>query len=117
MPRASPISLALALALVPACVVVSTDGSERIDGQYVSATTLEQIKPGSTPEYVLSLLSEPTTKTALSDGTEIWKWSYSKSTSSKSSLLLLIDAEKCSSNRYNAYVQFENGVVAKTWRD
>jgi hypothetical protein len=105
------------LALAPACVVISTDGSEQIEGQYVSATTLEQIQRGSTQEYVLSLLSEPTSKTVLTDGTEIWKWSYSKSTSSKHSLLLLVDSEKCSTNRYNAYVQFEDGVVAKTWRD
>lgn len=105
------------VALAQGCVVISTGGHEDISGQYVSAETLEQIQPGSTQEYVRSLIDEPTTKTVLSDGTEIWKWTYSATTSSKSSLLFLINAEKNTKTHHNSYIQFESGLVTKSWRD
>jgi outer membrane protein assembly factor BamE (lipoprotein component of BamABCDE complex) len=105
------------LALTPACVVISTGGHEEVSGQYVSAETLGQVQPGSTQEYVLSLLDEPTTKTVLSDGTEIWKWTYSSTASSKSSLLFLFNAERNTKRHHNSYIQFEDGVVSKSWRD
>jgi outer membrane protein assembly factor BamE (lipoprotein component of BamABCDE complex) len=116
--KQATLSLVLStLLLAPACVVISTDGHEEISGQYVSAETLAQIQTGSTQEYVISLLDEPTSKTALSDGTEIWKWTYSSSSSSSSHLLFLINAEKNTKNHHSSYVQFENGVVTKSWRD
>jgi len=103
--------------LSPACVIISTDGSKDVSGQYVSATTLEQIEPGSTGEYVLSLLGEPTTRSTLSDGTQIWKWSYTESSRSSSHMLLLLNASKQTSSSHHAYVLLENDVVTKTWRD
>lgn len=105
------------LALVQGCVVISTGGHEEVSGQYVSAETLAQVQPGSTQEYVLSLLDQPTTKTVLSDGTEIWKWSYSATSSSRSSLLFLVNAEKNTKTHHNSYIQFEGGLVTKAWRD
>jgi outer membrane protein assembly factor BamE (lipoprotein component of BamABCDE complex) len=112
--------LALILSSLPlgqACVMISTGGHEEVSGQYVSAETLAQIQPGSTQEYVMSLLDEPTTKTVLSDGTEIWKWTYSSTASSRSSLLFVLNAEKNTKRHHNSYIQFEGGLVTKAWRD
>jgi outer membrane protein assembly factor BamE (lipoprotein component of BamABCDE complex) len=115
--RLAPALLPVLVALTPACVVISTDGKAEVSGQYVSATTLEQIEPGASPEYVRSLLGDPTTSTGLSDGTCIWKWVHTETSRSQSHLLFLVNASKQSEGRHTAYVQFEDGVVSRCWRD
>ena len=64
----------------------------------VLAQTLEQIKPGSSTEYVESLLGTPTTRTPTTSGEQSVVWRYE--TWGK-----------------NTYVLFENGRVSKTWQD
>lgn len=115
--RLAPALLSVAVVLTPACVVISTDGKAEVSGQYVSATTLEQIEPGASPEYVTSLLGDPTNKTELSDGTSIWKWVHTETSRSTSHLLFLVNARKEHEGRHTAYVQFEDGVVSRCWRD
>ena len=71
------------------CVIVNADSHTKYEGRYVGDETLAQIRPGSTQEFVSALIGEPTSRTDLSDGTAIWKWSYSKRVTSKNYVLLL----------------------------
>lgn len=114
-------SLLAALALGSAlagCVVIRSDSHTKYRGRHVSDTTLHQIQPGTTQEYVLALLDEPATKTDLSDGASIWKWSYTKETSSANSLIFVFRGRSSHETQRAVYVEFdEHGHVRRTWRD
>ena len=65
----------------------------------------------------MAVLGDPTTKTTLDDGTEIWKWRYTESRSSSGSVFLLLSTSDSKDHQNNTFVQFENGLVSKAWRD
>ena len=114
--RALFLSLAL-LAPLSSCVVIRSDTDSEIEGKYVGTTTLEQITPGKDQQYVMALLGEPTHRTSLDDGTEIWRWSYSEKKRSSGHVLLLIDTDSSRESQHSAYVEFSGGQVVKAWRD
>jgi outer membrane protein assembly factor BamE (lipoprotein component of BamABCDE complex) len=116
--RILPPALAAVVAagLFPACIINVDSHSER-SGRYVSASTLQQIEPGRTQEYVLALIGEPTSRTRLDGGTEIWKWAYSETKRSEGTLIFVFSGDDTSRTEGAAYVEFQDGVVRKTWQD
>ena len=70
------------------------------------------------PFVVLATLGEPTARTPLDDGGELWKWSYRRTRSSSGSVFLLLDADNHTEQDGAAFVQFDSaGTVVKSWRD
>jgi len=102
--------------LFPACIINVDSHSER-SGRYVSASTLQQVEPGRTQSYVLALLGEPTSRTKIDDGTEIWKWAYTETKRSEGSLIFVFSGDDTERIEGAAYVEFKDGVVQKTWQD
>ena len=115
-PLARAALLALPLAL-SSCVIVSTGSDKSVSGQFVGSETLAQIQAGDSKEYVLAILGDPTTQTTVDDWTEIWRWRYRETRKSRGHVLLLINDSRTSEQEHSTYVQFEDGVVARTWRD
>lgn len=111
--------LALGLcAVLGACVVIDSDRHTRYEGRYVSDQTLAQVRPGSTQEYVLALLGEPTRRNELSDGSSIWRWSFTRKVESSSSLILVFSGDSTTETQQSVYVEFdEQGLVRRSWRD
>jgi outer membrane protein assembly factor BamE (lipoprotein component of BamABCDE complex) len=99
-----------------ACIINAHSHTER-SGLYVSAETLRQIEPGRSRDYVLALLGEPTSRTTLDAGVEIWKWAYSETRRSEDTLIFVFSGENSERVAGAAYVEFQDGVVTKTWRD
>jgi outer membrane protein assembly factor BamE (lipoprotein component of BamABCDE complex) len=99
-----------------ACVIDTTTRSEH-SGRHVGRDTLEQIQPGRTPEFVLALLGEPTTRSSAGDKTEVWRWEYRSSEHHSGSLIFVIDSDKTTDVRSTTYVLFEDGKVVKAWQD
>jgi outer membrane protein assembly factor BamE (lipoprotein component of BamABCDE complex) len=115
--RALAAACAVTLGLcLPSCVISSSSRTE-YSGNYVSDQTLQQVKVGAKPDYVLAVLGEPSTKSRLEDGTEIWKWRYTQSRSSSSSIIFAFSGNSKTDTVRNTYVQFEDGKVVKSWRD
>lgn len=116
-PRPFTLVAALALAVgLQSCIINARSHTTR-SGKYVGAETLSQIEPGQSQEYVVALIGEPTSKTALSDGTAIWRWSYREKKTSGGSVVFLIDTDSADESERSTYVQFENGAVSKKWQD
>ena len=110
-------ALCLGTALA-SCVVIDADSHTKYRGRHVSDATLERIEPGAAQDYVLALLNEPSSKSDLSDGTTIWRWSYTKETSSRNSLILVFSGNSSSETHGNVYVEFDSdSKVRRTWRD
>ena len=113
-------TLALTLGLAggtASCVVLSADSNVEHQGNYVSPESFAQIEPGKSKEYVSAVLGEPSKRTVLDDGTEIWSWRYTKKKRSKSHVLLLFSGGSTTESQSAAFVQFEGDVVSKAWRE
>jgi outer membrane protein assembly factor BamE (lipoprotein component of BamABCDE complex) len=103
-------------ATLPGCLI-SSHSDESLSGTYVSEPTFNRIEPGvTTRQWVLGSLGEPTLKTKLEDGGELWKWQYSKTKQSSGAVLFLFGGSSKSSTTGAAYVQFKDDVVTRSWR-
>jgi len=102
--------------LLPGCLINSRT-AERSSGTYISENTLGQIEPGVTSKaWVLGALGEPTKKTTLEDGSELWKWEYSRTRESHGGVLFLINRSSSTESGGAAYVEMRGGVVTKAWK-
>lgn len=114
-------SLAVAAALatgtlLTGCVIGSSSHTD-VSGNYIGNETLAQIQPGKDQAYVLALVGDPSDKTVLTNGTEIWKWRYTEQKKSSGSVIFLLSAESNTNDVKTTYVEFKDGVVVKAWRD
>lgn len=109
---------ALALVTLGLCgCIINTDSHSQYSGKYISQQTLDQVSPGKTKEFVLAVLGEPSTKTPLSDGTEIWKWRYRNTKRSSGSVLFVFNGDSTTETETATYVLFNADLVTETWRD
>ncbi len=110
--------LACAALLLGGCVIINSDSHTTFQGRYVSDETLAQVRTGNTQEYVTALIGDPSSRTDLSDGSAVWKWSYTKRVSSKNSVLLLFSGDSSHENQGSVFVEFgPDELVRHTWRD
>lgn len=98
------------------CLIRSSSRTYQ-SGTYVSASTMAQITPGTTEEFVLATLGPPSTKTELSDGSSLWRWTWRQTRSSDGRVFLLVNSDSHTERQSSAYVQMKDGVVVKSWRD
>jgi outer membrane protein assembly factor BamE (lipoprotein component of BamABCDE complex) len=122
MNRSTRSLLALAALALPTtlggCVIVNADSHTSHEGRYVGDETLAQIRPGATQEYVLALVGEPSSRNELSDGSAVWKWTYSQRVTSKNHVLLLFSGDSSRVTQGAVYVEFgPDKLVRRTWRD
>lgn len=91
----------------------------RYEGTNISDELLERVNPGKTTgEWVEAVLGEPSKKTPLSDGTEIWRWTY-KPVAQEVSVVSLFGGgsekePKLAST--TVYVQLRDGIVIDKWK-
>ncbi len=110
---------AAALILPMTGCLVSGSSKSSYEGEYFGSRTVAQIKAGkTTKEWVLATLGEPTHRSTLSDGSELWRWSYEKKESSSGYVFLFAGGSSHSETRKTAFVQFDtDGIVTKAWQD
>jgi len=120
--RAMTRSAALALLIcgivaLPGCVVRGSSET-RTTGQFIGDQTISRVEPGETSkDWVLAVFGEPTSRTPLGEGVEIWKWEYRRVQTSSGSVLFVFDSDNRSEQARNVYVEFEGDVVDAIWRD
>jgi hypothetical protein len=103
-------------AVLPGCLI-SQHSNERYTGTYVSEPTFSQIQTGvTTKSWIQGTLGEPTSKTTLENGEELWKWQYAKVKQSSGAVLFIFGGSSTSTEGGSAYVQMKDGVVTKAWR-
>ncbi|MFG0284490.1 MAG: outer membrane protein assembly factor BamE [Phycisphaerales bacterium JB039] len=111
------------LAAICACALACGGGcaisTSKTDytGVYVAPETLRQIEPGESQESVLDLLGQPTRKTRLGDGAERWMWRWSKTKRSRDTVVLLSTTSQNVEESGAAFVEFQDEVVTKAWRE
>ncbi len=111
--------LALILFLSLACTscLVSSQSDTSYEGKHVDQSTLDKVKPGVTKEFVEAAFGEPSKTEALSEGKELWTWSYTKTSKSHGHVFLLFATSNNTKEERSVCVQFADGVVTKSWRN
>jgi outer membrane protein assembly factor BamE (lipoprotein component of BamABCDE complex) len=117
MNRSILILLTAATLLPLSGCLVSGSSRQTRSGNYVSDETFSQIKPGKTSAgWVMATLGEPSSKSRLDDGSEVWKWSYTEVKSSRGQVFLLFANRNHKETTGAAFVELKNGVVVNKWR-
>jgi len=91
-------------------------------GVYVSESLLERVRVDSTTsDWLLAVFGEPTSRGALDDGTEIWKWAYLPVAQEGSFVTLLSTGgggrDEPTIQTATSFVQLRDGIVIDKWRD
>jgi len=117
MPAPKPVLPALLLsALLPGCLITSS-GDTSYSGQHISAETFEKVEAGTSKGFVLATFGEPSARTTLEDGSEVWRWTYTENRSSSGTVIFLLNSSSRKETQHNTFVEFADGVVARSWRD
>ena len=113
-----PLATLGALVLAAGCVVVHSDSETHYSGRHVSEATLAQITPGKSQDFVLAVVGEPTSRTRLDDGGELWKWAHTRRETSSGHFILLFSGDRSVTSEGATYVEFTpEKLVRQAWRD
>ena len=87
------------------------------EGNYVAASTIGQIKPGETTStWVRAVIGEPTERIQTDPGREIWKYTYTETKDSNGYVFLIFSGGDSKVTTGTVFVEFDKGVVTRTWR-
>ena len=103
------------LAVMASGCLLGSSSITKYSGQFVADETLSRIKVGDNQHFVISLLGEPTSRTEVDDLT-IWKYAYTRTTTEKKSVLVVISSRNTTEITGAAYVEFDaDQLVTRTW--
>jgi outer membrane protein assembly factor BamE (lipoprotein component of BamABCDE complex) len=110
-------ALLIAIALGSAGCLVTGGSHDTRRGNYVPNETFSQIKPGKTSAaWVLATLGEPTFRSPVEDGHEVWRYAYTETRDSRGSVFLLFRTHNSTESERVAYVELRDGIVVRKWR-
>jgi outer membrane protein assembly factor BamE (lipoprotein component of BamABCDE complex) len=91
---------------------------DTVTGRFVGAETLSNIEPGTTTKsWVVGALGEPSTKTVLPDGLELWTWNFSRTKRGTGWVLFIFSTTNERETSSRAFVEFRHDVVTRAWRE
>lgn len=107
----------MATSLLGGCLI-SSHNSTTISGAYVSPATYDEVQPGvTTTDRLEAACGQPSSKTPLASGDELWKWSYTKIKQGTGSVLFVFGGSDKTETIGHVSVQVRDGVVVHKWRD
>jgi outer membrane protein assembly factor BamE (lipoprotein component of BamABCDE complex) len=107
---------AISTLMLSGCLIAGSSEEKR-SGHYVSDETFSQIKPGNTSaSWVKATLGDPDHKSAVDDGSEVWKYTYTIKKENNGAVFLIFGGHNEKEFTESAFIEFRNGVVVKTWR-
>jgi outer membrane protein assembly factor BamE (lipoprotein component of BamABCDE complex) len=108
---------ACACALLTGCLVAGSSSTKQ-SGTFVGPSTLAQIEEGATQaSWVRAVLGEPDETTALEDGSEVWRWQWTRNSKRSGGVFLIVAGSSRSEASGFAWVQVRDGIVIKKGRD
>lgn len=102
--------------LLSGCLV-ATSSQTTHSGSYVSDSTWSKLEKGRTSqEWVLTVIGQPTSKSTVPGGKEVWKFSYTTRTENDGAVFLIFAGSSKEENASNAFIEFKDGIVTDWWR-
>ena len=109
--------LLLAIMLTFSGCLFSSSENTKVTGRYVAPEVLDQVQVGNDKNFILDLLGEPTNRTSPAPGTDVWRWEYTRATTKKGAVFLLLASSKTTTETESIFVEFKTGRVSKSWRE
>lgn len=100
---------------LPSCLFGRSSKTE-FHGKYVSEQKMEQLKAGASRSEALELFGEPSGKSEVHDGDDLWSWRYQKETKETGAVFLLFGSSKETTHHGTVYVRFRGGKATRVWR-
>jgi hypothetical protein len=98
------------------CLVTNNARTET-SGRRVTESGLAGLEPGvATEEVVVTTLGPPTTRHAMSDGSELWEYVWEERRKRDSAVFLLFGSSSDDRKEHRAFVHIRGGVVERAWR-
>jgi len=98
------------------CLIVSNKEVSK-SGVEVSENTLAQIEPGKTTgDWLQTTLGPPTVQSKLSNGNEIWRYTYTETKSSGGAVFLIFAGSDEKSVEHAVMFELKDGIVQRSWR-
>src|SRR5271170_7192957 len=114
--RLGHLTLLLSISWLLSGCLVATSSQTTHSGDYVSDATWSKLEKGRTSqEWVLTVIGQPTSKSTVGSGKEIWKFSYTTRTENNGAVFLIFAGSSKEENSSNAYIEFKNGIVTDWW--
>lgn len=111
-------TLALAASGLSMSGCIGGNSKSKMTGDYVGATTVGKIEPGvTTSDRVRAMLGEPTRRSHLDDGSQLWVWSWKRTSSGGGYVFPIAFGSARSEHEGSAFVEMKDGVVVDAWRD
>lgn len=115
--RLATLALAGAVIALPGCLI-SSRSDQHITGNRVGTETFSRIEPGKTTmQWVQASMGEPSSKRTLDDGTEIWRWNYTKTKNSRGAVFLIASGDDSITTSGSTVVEIKDGLVIRAWQD
>ena len=109
--------LAVSAGTLSGCLV-SGSSNQYISGSVVGKETFNKIEPGKTrAEWVEASLGAPDSKKTLDDGTEVWRWTYTKTKRSSGGVIFLVHSDDNVTTTGSTVVEIKDGIVTRAWQD
>jgi outer membrane protein assembly factor BamE (lipoprotein component of BamABCDE complex) len=116
--RTIELGVILLTCFVASGCVVSSDATSHESGKKLKDSTLKQLEPGkTTKEWTISVLGTPSSRNKLDNGTEVFKYEYSKTVDEEFAIFLLwaSDSEKTTSQ--SVCLEFRDNILTRYWTE
>jgi len=88
-----------------------------IAGKTIPDDLFAQVQPGKTRDFVVDLLGGPATKVTEDNDREVWRWDYNETKIAAKTFMIFYVAVDRTHTTQTAVVEFQRGVVIKSWRE
>lgn len=101
--------------LLSGCIIARSSTREE-SGKKIGEATLRQLEVDSTTQdWVLSVLGEPTRRSAIEEGAEIWVYEYQLKKESRVGVVVLLSSEDEKIENQSVFLEFKNKVLTRYW--
>ncbi|MBX3357414.1 MAG: hypothetical protein KF745_03205 [Phycisphaeraceae bacterium] len=90
----------------------------RYEGIYISDELLDRVRIGeTTDEWLLAVFGEPTSRTEMKDGSQIWRWTYGPTEQQASIVEVFGSTEKEPKLAVRSvFAHLRGGIVIEKWK-
>ena len=116
--RTIELGVILLTCFVASGCVVSSDTTSHESGKKLKDSTLKQLEPGkTTKEWTISVLGTPSSRNKLDNGTEVFKYEYSKTVDEEFAIFLLWASDSEKKTSQSICLEFKDNILTRYWTE
>ena len=109
--------LGAAVLTASGCLIRSSSSTSYAGNRVTSKSLAKLVKGETTEEFVLATIGAADDQHELSDGTVLWKYSWTEKRQHSGAVFLLFGGESSTQRDGKAFIRFKDGIVQDFWVD